>query len=798
MELRRFIEANMSTACRRAHSRCFHWRCTVFLNITRIVRGIVACALSAWLFSAALSAARAETPEWPQEIYLNAGKVTIYQPQPETFKDDKLTARAAVAVTLTDNTEPVFGAVWIESRVSTDRDARTVTILDTKVPKVRFPNATQDQEKKLSAILEDDLPKTNLTFSLDRLVAGIQLADKEQLAVDGIATAPPKIVFAARPTVLVSLDGAPVLRPVENTKLMRVVNTPFIIFLDLDAKAYYLRGGDWWYAATDIAGPWKVTATPPPAVAAAVTPVPDAGPAGGTGAGNPPDVIVATEPTELIVTDGAPVYTPLEGAALLYVSNTESDVFMDIASQQYYILLAGRWYRAASLGGPWSYVASNALPPAFAAIPPSSPRGDVLACVAGTEQAKDAVLDASIPQTASVKRGPADIKISYDGAPKFQAIKGTKLKYAVNTADSVIEAEGKYYCCRKAVWYVAATPVGPWEVCASVPKEIYAIPPDCPVYNVRYVNVYDSTADTMDVGYLPGYTGNYVYHDTVVYGTGYAYPPWSGVAYYPAPWTWGFCPVYNSWNGSWGYRNTPWGRYGYVNWGGGQGGWWGPNGYHSVNEANWNNAKLQDGKLTVNGKTYTPQQLRSNIYRDSSHPAHFADAAGKGALNAPKVSDALKNDVFADRSGNVYRLKDNWEQYGKGGWSKSFSPTDDARAPARQAASGVERSDFAGRGITQISGLSRPSAGDSGTGDISRSFGRSDLDFDNYARQRGDTRARDFQRNYSGFGDRGDFDRGSDRGLNRGGVDRGFDRGGSDRGFGGGGFRGGGGRGGRR
>lgn len=764
-----------------------------------VVSGSCVAALGAWLLVSAICAADTGTNEWPREIYLPEGQVVIYQPQPETFKDDKLTARAAVSVTLKDTTEPVFGAVWLDARVSTDRDARTVTVLDITVPKVVFHDATPEQENKLAAIIVESFPQTRLTFSLDRLLAGIQLADKEQLAVDNIATAPPKIVFAARPTVLVSLDGAPAMRPMENTKLMRVVNTPFIIFFDLDAKAYYLRGGDWWYAAADIAGPWKVTTTPPPAVAAAVTPAPDAGAGGeGSGGGSPPDVIVATEPTELIATDGAPVYTPLEGAALLYVSNTESDLFMDIASQQYYVLLAGRWYRAASLGGPWSYVASSALPPAFAAIPPSSPKGHVLVNVAGTEQAKEAVLDAAIPQTAAVKRGPADIKVSYDGAPKFKAIKGTSLKYAVNTADSVIEAEGKYYCCQKAVWYVAATPVGPWEVCVAVPKEIYAIPPDCPVYNVRYVNVYGSTPDTVNVGYLPGYTGSYVYHDTVVYGTGYAYPPWCGVAYYPSPWTWGFCPVYNSWTGSWGYRNTPWGRYGYVNWGDGHGGWWGPNGYHPVNENNWNNAKLQDGKVTVNGKTYTPQQLRNNLYHGGDHPAHFSDAVGKGAQTAPKVSSALQNNIFADRSGNVYRLKDNWEQYGKNGWTKSFPPPQDARAPAQHAVSGVERSSFAGRDITQISGLSRPSAGDSGAENLSRSFGHSDLDFQNYARQRGDMRAQDFQRNYSGSGERRDFDRGFDReGSGRGGFDRGGGRGGSfGGGRGGGGF--GGGRGGGR
>ncbi|MCX6354557.1 MAG: hypothetical protein NTZ78_06595 [Candidatus Aureabacteria bacterium] len=737
----------------------------------KIVCGFAAFALSVGVFSA-LSEPPAETPEWPQEVYSQGSKIVIYQPQPETFKDDRLTARAAVAVTVDDKAEPVFGAVWIDAHVSTDRDARTVTILDIQISKVTLPGATEDQEAKIAGILTRSFPDTKLTVSLDRLLAGISLAEKEQLAIDSIGTAPPKIVFASRPTVLVSLEGAPVLKPTDNKKLMRVVNTPFTILFDIDAKTYYLRGGEWWYAATDIMGPWKVTATPPASVAAAITPAP--APAEEAGPGNPPDVLVATEPTELIVTDGIPTYTPLEGTALLYMSNTESDVFMDIDSQQYYLLLAGRWYKAASLAGPWSYVASNTLPPAFGAIPPSLSKGDVLASVAGTERAKEAVVDAAIPQTAAVKRGPADIKVTYDGAPKFKKIKGTSLEYAVNTSDAVIEADKKYYCCRNAIWYVAATPVGPWEVCVSVPKEIYAIPPDCPVYNVRYVNVYSSTPDTVSVGYLPGYTGSYVYNNTVVYGTGYSYAPWCGAEFFPAPVTWGFGPVYNVSNCSWGYRNTPWGAYGYANWGDGHGGWWGPNGYHPWNESNWDNLKAHDGKVTVDGKTYTPQQLRNNLYHNRNQEAHLSDQA-KSALNSPKVSQALQNNVFADRNGNVYRsMKDGWEQYGKNGWTKNFPPPDNARPSARQAPSGVNRPAFESRDTSQADGFSRPSAGSFGEGGRGSSFNRSNLDFDNYARQRGETRTRDFQQRSSGFSNRG-----------------GFDRGGFDRGGGGGGSRGG-------
>jgi hypothetical protein len=74
-------------------------------------------------------------------------------------------------------------------------------------------------------------------------------------------------------------------------------------------------------------------------------------------------------------------------------------VFLELGSQQYYVLLAGRWYRGSSLEGPWVYVRADALPGGFARIPTDSPKVDVLAFVAGTPQAEDAVLDAMVPQT---------------------------------------------------------------------------------------------------------------------------------------------------------------------------------------------------------------------------------------------------------------------------------------------------------------------------------------------------------------------------------------------------------------
>src|SRR5262249_46404262 len=193
---------------------------------------------------------------------------------------------------------------------------------------------------------------------------------------------------------------------------------------------------------------------------------------------------------------------------------------VDTKSQRTFLLLSGRWFGSKSLEGPWEYVKPDTLPADFAKIPEPSPKGKVLSSVAGTPQAEEAVLDSQVPQTAAVKRKDAKTKVTYDGEPQFKTIKDTEVEYAVNTSSQVLRVKGKYYLVDQAVWFVGDTPNGPWVVCDKVPAEIQHIPPDSPMYNVKYVYVYDSTPDVVYVGYMPGYVGCYPYYGTVVWGTG--------------------------------------------------------------------------------------------------------------------------------------------------------------------------------------------------------------------------------------------------------------------------------------
>ena len=686
--------------------------------------------------------------DWPREISRPGATIVIYQPQVDSFLGDELSSRAAVSVKIEAQEEPVFGAVWMTSRVTTDRDTRMVEILDTRVDRVRFPDAKPEREQQLADLLEAEMPTWDLSLSLDRLLAGLDLAEREQLAADRLETSPPKIIVVDHPSVLVTIDGEPELRQVDDSTLMQVVNTPFLIVLEPKSNRYYLDGGEIWYIAEGAKGPWQETEKVPKEVEALSPPAEaEEETAGEDTPRDPrtPEIVVETGAAELIVIDGEPTYSPLAGNDLLYMTNTESDIILEVETQTYFLAISGRWYAAKSMKGPWSYVASDELPASFAEIPEDSDMGHVLAFVAGTTQAEEAVLDAQIPQTSAIDRKTTKLEVTYDGDPKFEAIEGTEMLYAVNTAYSVIKVGAMYYACHQAVWFESGNPIGPWAVADEIPHEIYGIPPDSPVYNVKYVHVYDSTPEVVYVGYTPGYTGSYVYNTTIVYGTGFWYPGWYGRYYYPRPRTWGFSVRWSPWYG-WGfglsYSTGPFtfhfgvGRHHH--------GWWGPVGYRGYRHGYHHGYR-------AGYRAGQRQAHHNNIYNRPDNRPRNAAPATREAGNRPGHAPGQQNNVYADRDGNVYRRTDDgWQKRDGNEWSKTDRAGDAGRPSTGDAArpSTPSRNDGA-RPSQPSTKQSQPS-----TRQTQPSTGAGNLNRDYNARQRGSSRTNNY-RSSGGGGSRG-------------------------------------------
>ena len=473
---------------------------------------------------------------WPRVREGDHFSLTIYQPQIHSWeKFRKLDVSMALVLSAEALEEPVVGALRLRGDTDVDSESRTVYIHGVEIVDVRFPALEGVTQERMREELHKLFPPEPVALSLDRITAAM---DHSELSVREVKVKddPPKIFYSTAAARLVIFDGEPVWVPIdmEKSKGFFAANTNWDVFRHgkegAKKQAFYLRDGSYWYTATTIEGPWTATLDLPkpirklPAtgdfreVLATIPPR--------TLAAAPPRFFVTLEPAELIAVDGDPALEPINDTDLLFVSNTESDLFFVIGEQQYYYLVSGRWFRAAGPEGPWQS-AMDSIPSALAEIPEGHPKGHVLASVPGTRMAEEAVLEAQIPTLATVDRAAAakGVEVSYVGDPEFRNIEGTGLAYAVNTASDVIRQGDVYYLCNQGVWFTGSAPAGPWQVATAVPDEIYDIPADSPVHHTSYVYVYDQTPDTVTYGYTPGYMGMYVTAGVVVFGTGWYYTP---------------------------------------------------------------------------------------------------------------------------------------------------------------------------------------------------------------------------------------------------------------------------------
>ena len=524
---------------------------------------------SASAASAAGAAARAALPAdpWPRVVDLSSAQALVYQPQVDKWDGNQLSFRSAVALKPVGAREESFGVIFATARTQVDRVARTVVFENLQVTKSNFP-ALPNGGAAYAAELQKEVATQVRTISLDRLQASLAAAGVKPATVP-VDNTPPQVITSNSPAILVPIDGAPVLKPVPGrAEAQRVINTRALILQHSATGTYYIHVYDGWLQSSAISGPWTQGFIGP-FVKNALDSIAQSLSAAGTvdlldgGAkANPkpslangvPTIYTTQVPTELIVFKGQPDFVPIVGTSLLWASNTTSDVLIDTNSNLYYVLLAGRWFRGPGMTGPWTFVASNALPADFARIPATSLAAAVLPTVAGTPQAQEAVIANSIPQTATVPlvNGPK-FTPNFDGAPQYAPIAGTPLSYVVNSSEPIIQtAPDAYYAVTAGVWFTAPALTGPWSVATSVPAVIYTIPTSSPLHYVTYVRIYEATPQVVYVGYTPGYLGTVVEPTgTVVYGTGYVYSPWIGAAWYPPPYTYGLAalPVYNPWVG---------------------------------------------------------------------------------------------------------------------------------------------------------------------------------------------------------------------------------------------------------
>ena len=307
-------------------------------------------------------------------------------------------------------------------------------------------------------------------------------------------------------------------------------------------------------------------------------------------------------------------------------------------------------------------------------------------------------------------------------------IDGTSLSYIANTQTSVVLAGKQYYACDNAIWFVANNPYGVWNVATSIPKEIYAIPTSSPLYNVTFVKIYKVTDDTVYVGYTSGYTNTYVYNTTIVYGTGYVYQPWYGNYYYPYPSPWGFHVRWSPYYG-WGFgMSYSTGPFTFMIGGGGWygGGFWGPRpyygyghgynrGYHNGYRRGYINGRLA-GNRYGNRPSVRPGH-RNNLYNTKANKSRVraTNKRAKNTFKPSKKEQKRRNNVFADKNGNVHRkVNNNWQKHSRSGWEapKKIVPSGQKNLnrsfESRSRGNNFSRGSFSGSRSRGVSG-GRPS-----------------------------------------------------------------------------------------
>jgi hypothetical protein len=265
---------------------------------------------------------------WPRE-YEDKDKetaVVLYQPQVVEWKDYRvLKARAAVEVYYVGKEQPEFGAVELTITTATDHESRAVTLKKIDVSETSFPGLNNPSKAK--SAVRRLLPKGPLNVELDRILTNLeqgQLRPKETK----VRNNPPKIIVTTKEAILVVLGGEPLYERVPGTKLEVVANTESTLFRK--GETHYMLYGAGWLEAAAVTGPWTPAGALPDdfqGLPSFWKDIQSKIPGMPLKAEDVPEIHVVWQSTELIVLDGEPDLKEIPKTNLLYVANTESDLF---------------------------------------------------------------------------------------------------------------------------------------------------------------------------------------------------------------------------------------------------------------------------------------------------------------------------------------------------------------------------------------------------------------------------------------------------------------------------------------
>src|SRR5262245_26712061 len=283
------------------------------------------------------ASAQVTEPVWPRSYQTPSGaQVIVYLPQVSSWTSQKkLVAHSAVSYrpkSAAANEKAKLGTITLEAETSVSMEERLVNMTKLAITDAHFPEVPKESIREVVTEITESIPPAGKVIALDRVLAAVDKSTIIPKDVPGLKADPPTIFFSQAPALLVNFDGEPVWSPIDKNDLRFAVNTNWDVFEHPPTKTYYLRNEKVWLKATDlISGPWTAAGTLPTSFSSlppdenfkeVKTAVPGQKPSGPL-----PKVFASVGPAEMILLRGAPVYSPVPGTKLVWVSNTDSDVF---------------------------------------------------------------------------------------------------------------------------------------------------------------------------------------------------------------------------------------------------------------------------------------------------------------------------------------------------------------------------------------------------------------------------------------------------------------------------------------
>ncbi|MBM4111605.1 MAG: hypothetical protein FJ254_09685 [Phycisphaerae bacterium] len=681
------------------------------------------------------SSSQSQASEWPQSNTVGDRTFTVYQPQFDGYDGRIATLSAAITVKQGDALKR--GIMWLRAETAPADIAGEVELHDLHITRLSIDN--KDDWAARSA-LQGSLSGVGFTIDRDTMVQDLKLDNARSSGTPGLSFEVPDVRFTEVPTVLVPVDGSPVLAACGSWQ--KVVNTPFVLLQSPNGRWFVRVGATQWMSAPTMTGTYAASDAPPADVVAALgtpkpltegNPVQEPESASGMKPVLPSTVLVTTKPSALVSTMGKPALKQV-AAGVSEVTNANVVVLKTASPAAWWTLISGRWFSASDLKGPWAYVPPTQLPSSFRSLPKTGRLAAARASVPGTVEAYESIVAAREIQTVTVK-ADTPCQMSWRGEPAWSGVDGIDgLSYGTNASQPTFKFEDAFWCCADGMWFKGSSATGPWAITDSVPMQIYRVPPTNPDYAATYVEIFGSTHGddgslaSVTFGFTAGYLGTYLHDGTTVFGTGYSYSAASDgdTTYDPAPQTYGTANQYDPQSGSYApmvqdpgyvvyppdvypdYLDDGWYGWGWCpgwccGWGWGWGNsWWGWNHWNNWwnhwhpywNNNHWNNWQ-NDHRL------YQNERARSgdDAWRGANGWQRAGDAARRedpsGWHRAAAATAAARDGLGAeDRNTNFSR--GNPYSWGGSGWEsrstqRVSAANDAATARMNDYAAGMPR-----------------------------------------------------------------------------------------------------------